>query len=213
MRFFLLLLLPLAVFAEDVFHPEPTGTFTYAGVRFGLLIQGPGILASSAAMKPEDGWPKQEGAAWETRGSITLSSGAVVRVVERVVKLADGAADVELRLESATPMKVDTAAMVVELPVADFVGRGLVYNGGEAVPLPREASEGMLSAHWKSGIATITIPSGEHSLTLHGTLDCAVADERVWDLPRFGLRLFCQRADAPALTKATLRFSVGPAAP
>ena len=212
MRFLLLLpfVLSFAAYAEDSFHAQPSGSFTSGGLTFGLLIQGPGVIATSGDVKPEAGWPKQDGATWETRGAITTPEGAVVKVSEKLTARGDGV-DVELRLESEKPLAIDTAAVVVELPAGEFAGKGLSYNSGEAVGLPKEPGEGMVADHWKSGISSIGIPTGDHRVVVSGELDSGVADERVWGQPRFGLRIFSHRPDGKVLTLGTLKFGVSTA--
>lgn len=211
-----LLQVGLVAAEEPQLQPEPTGAFTYAGVHFDLLLQGPGLLVTSQAVQPDSGWPHQDQATWETHGTIPIRDGVNVGLVERLVRRDDGGCDVELHLTASAPVGADTVALVAALPAADFAGRWLGYNDGREV-LPVVPGGAMLPAHWKAGISTISVPlaSGTqagHSLFMRGDFMSAVADERVWNQPRFGLRLLAVRPAADSLSSATLRFSLGVAA-
>jgi hypothetical protein len=217
MRHLILRLLAPLTIAASVAAAEPVtgdanGAFDYAGIRFGLLVQGAGLIATSATVQPAAGWPKQNGATWETHGSIPLSETKAITVEEKLTTRDDGTCDVDLRIAAPEPLKMQNVALIAELPVAEFAGKSLAYDGGPQV-LPNDISTGgMLPDHWKSGLKTITVPVSGHPLTISGDLACSVADERAWGQQRFGLRLLCARPDPQSLTTATLHCHLATAA-
>lgn len=170
-------------------QPRAKGMFSLNGIGVSLMHKSGGwVPAYLRDLVPDEGFPKSEGAAWVTRGS--LKTGAGVYRVEQTVNRRDPVA-AEYRAVFAGVPAADTRVLYLSLglPAAVYKGQKIVIDRDDCA-LPWWFRElGLLRAMRPASMLRIPLQHGG-TLVVEGRFDFFAQDNRTFGNEAYDLQIF-----------------------
>jgi hypothetical protein len=158
-----------------------SGMFDLNGVSFAVQIYNEGWVSASQSpttVKANAGYPKKSPGSWELQGAFTHPRSGVFRLAQSMKKSGDGVVDLAYSLERDAPVKLNTVAVSLSLPLDAFKGKK-VFLDDEAVELPAVYVKGKIGLANKP-CKSLTLPMATGKMKITGDLKVLVQDNREW---------------------------------
>lgn len=195
----------LAHAAETVdtkhFKVNADGTFTVAGVPFGIVVYNPSYsMDSQRTVAPDKGFPAvaqaKAGPVWKLQGAWRPRwDGAATRLTQTIERLGEKSLRVSYLFESADGAALNVPHLLAfqfELPAAAHSGKTVLVDGAEVVLGDRISYD-----NWGPGVMSVPLPEGR--LTIRGDLKIRIQDDRPWNREFF--KVWLAVAQAPYASK------------
>lgn len=170
-----------AALGGSEFVLRPTGAFWLDGLDFAVAHFTPGwTVTPQGQLRANDGYPKREGGAWETRGELPLRGEAVLPVfAQKMTPAGDRAFRVDYRVTHPEGVTTQELALQVTLPLELGAGRPVIVDGKSQV-LPEVFSARQILHEAIIQPRTLVLPSTTGTVEITGSFSLLVQDQRAW---------------------------------
>ncbi|MDR1283859.1 MAG: hypothetical protein LBK99_24035, partial [Opitutaceae bacterium] len=172
---------------------RPDGAFRFDGLDFALVHFNPewaSFTQGSARVDP--GYPRREGATWETHGSFAIRGNtAPLSFRQRVTSLDGQSLRADYTVACPDPEGAPTRelALQVTLPLEQVAGRTVMLDGTPHVLPPEFAGKTVLLGEPETKARTLILPSVTGTIEISGVFGLLVQDQRGWKQDAWTVRI------------------------
>ena len=199
---------PLSPPAVSGLDLQPNGTFTLDQIAaFAGHFDKEWTRTDQGRFRPEAGFPRQAGAAWETGVLFSIQDVAEpLKLSQRVERIDDDAFRLSYRAEHSPGAPGREMFLQLEIPLSIAAGKSILMDGvGHALPV--EFRESLLFAGYETQRRTLVLPGATGTVKIEGVFSVLVQDQRQWKREAYSLRLRFSPESDPLL-KAGLDVTV-----